>query len=94
MPTIMSLDLSKEQRAKMHELMTKWHDEKAVLHKGHGKPMLAAFKDGKFDRAVFMAKHAEVATVMAAKKADYIEAMYAVLTDAQKKELDKKSGAQ
>ena len=90
-PAIMSLDLTKEQSAKIHELMMQWHKDKAVMMKSSGKPMMAAFHDGKFDHEIFLAKNAEMNNNMAAKKADTIEKMYNLLTPEQKQVLETKS---
>ncbi|MDD5406700.1 MAG: Spy/CpxP family protein refolding chaperone [Sulfurovaceae bacterium] len=91
MPAIMNLDLTQEQRIKMNELMMQWHKEKAEMMQDNGKPMMAAFHDGKFDREVFMTKYADMSDNMSAKKADQIEKMYDLLTPEQKKALETKS---
>ncbi len=91
MPAIMSLDLTQEQRTKMQELMMQWHKENAEMMKGHGKPMLTAFHDGKFDREIFITEHNKMTNHMASKKADTIEKMYNLLNDDQKKMLEQKA---
>ncbi len=91
MPAIMSLDLTNDQRIEMQNIMKQWHMDRMKMMQGNGKPMLSAFHDGKFDRQTFIAKHTQMATNMANKKADVVEKMYNLLTPEQKKALETNS---
>lgn len=91
MPTIMSLNLSGDQRQKAVEIMQQWHKDKMEAKQGNGASANKAFVSGKFDRSLFLKEHAVMAEKMANKKADVIEKLYAILTPEQKQELAQKA---
>lgn len=79
---IMHLDLSDAQRAEIQEIFQ--------AQKGQRVSMASAFKDGKFDKEHFIAMKKQKREKKIEQKAELIAAIYDLLTDQQKKELQSK----
>jgi|GEM_PF-557565 len=76
---IMHLDLTDEQRAEIKKIFEAKKEQRVSV--------ASAFKDGKFDKELFIETKKQKREKKIEQKAELIAAMYDVLTDQQKKEL-------
>ncbi|MEF3192098.1 MAG: hypothetical protein K6347_06120 [Campylobacterales bacterium] len=90
MMAIAALDLSKEQRLKIIELRQDLHEDMILLREKKHLTEHPILGDREFDPAAYVEHRVAFAKEKAEKKAAFIKAVLAVLTDVQRKELTKR----
>lgn len=79
------LNLTQEQVEKIKQLKQAEREEMKEFMKQHKNPVLEATKNGNFDKEVFKNTVVENAKKMAEMRAKYLEKMFSILNEDQKK---------